>query len=299
MRALLLLVAGLSILTAQTAFVTGSGYVPPPAITVAPGQVLTFYVGGLSPAGVSATLNEGTLLQVVSVLSTQQTDASTIAVTVLIPFTIGPVSVGSLGWPLTLQFTGSDGTASDPVILNVVPNLPHIITTCDTLYGTPTSPCQLAVTHQDGSLVTNSAPAAGGEILSIWAVGLGVPASGIPPAVSGPIQMNDIILNTGFVEGSTTPIFIGESPTPYLFAGLSSAAGGLYQINFAVPQPPSDLTICTQSSEWFSGSGNMYLAVLRPASFNPSSSTVTTIVSEYFVFSPAGGSSVNSICVTP
>ncbi len=294
MRALLLLVAGLSILTAQTAFVTGSGYVPPPAMTVAPGQVLTFYVGGLSVTGVSASLSVGSVSQVVPVLSTEATDASTVAVTVLIPFSVAPGAA-----PVTIQFTGSKGAISDPVSLAVLPNLPHIITTCDTLYGTPTSPCQLAVTHQGGSLVTNSAPAAGGEILSIWAVGLGVPASGIPPAVSGPIQMNDIILNTGFVEGSTTPIFIGESPTPYLFAGLSSAAGGLYQINFAVPQPPSDVTTCTQNTEWFTGSGNTYLSILRPAVFNPSSSTVTTIVSEYFVFSPAGGSSVNSICVTP
>jgi uncharacterized protein (TIGR03437 family) len=294
MRALLLLVAGLSALTAQTAFVTGSGYTLPPAITVAPGQVVTFYVGGLSPTGVSATLNVGNVSQIVSVISAQHTDSSTVAITVLIPFSVAPGAA-----PVTLQFTGSDGTSSNLVSLTVVPVFPHIITTCDTLYGTPTSPCQLAVTHQDGSLVTNAAPATGGEVLSLWAVGLGVPASGIPPAGSGPIAMNDIILNTGFEVVSAGTTTLAETQTPYLFAGLSSVTGGLYQINFAVPQPPAGTQACTQNTEWFTGSGNMSLSIFRPASLNPSSSTVTTVSSGYFLWSAVGGSVVSSICVTP
>jgi uncharacterized protein (TIGR03437 family) len=294
MRALLLLVAGFSTLIAQTAFVTGSGYVPPPAMTVAPGQVLTFYVGGLSPTGVSATLSVGSVSQVVDVLSTQATDASTVAVTVLIPFSVAPGAA-----PVTIQFTGSNGISTDPVNLVVVPVFSHIITTCDTLYGTPTSPCQLAVTHQNGSLVTNSAPAVGGEILSVWAVGLGVPASGIPGAGSGPIAMNDIALNTGFEvvsAGATTP---AETQTPYLFAGLSSVTGGLYQVNFAVPQPPAGAQACTQNTEWFTGSGNMYLSIFRPVPFNPSGTTGTAFTLGYFTWSAVGSSVVSSICVTP
>jgi len=295
MRALLLLVAGFSTLTAQTAFVTGSGYTLPPAITVAPGQVVTFYVGGLLPTGVSATLSVGNVSQVVSVLSAQPTGSSTVALTVLIPFSVAPGAA-----PVTIQFTGSGGTSSEPVSLSVVPDLPHIITTCDTLYGTPTSPCQLAVTHQDGSLVTDSAPATGGEVLSVWAVGLGVPASGIPAPGSGPIAMNDIILNTGFEVVSAGSTSIAETQTPYLFAGLSSVTGGLYQINFAVPQPPAGTQGCTQNTEWFIGSGNMYLSIFRPAvTINPNGTTVTTGTLGYFVWSAVGGSVVSSICVTP
>lgn len=291
MRALLMLVAGISILSAQTAFVTGSGYVPPPATTVAPGQVVTFYVGGLPQTGVSATLNVGTLSQVISVLSAKPIDSATLGITVLIPFSLTPGAA-----QVTIQFTGSGGTYSDPVNLAVAPVLPHIITTCDTLYGTPTSPCQLAVTHQDGSLVTNSAPAKGGEILSIWAVGLGVPASGIPAAGSGPIAMNDIVLDTQYFVTSTTTTVVPNPQTPYLFAGLSSPAGGLYQINFAVPQPPLDLQSCTANSEWFTGSGNLSVNVFRPISV--SSSTVATVRSGDFVFSAVGSSVVSSICVS-
>ncbi len=200
---------------------------------------------------------------------------------------------------MTIQFAGSNGIVSDPVSLAVVPDLPHIITTCDSLYGTPTSPCQLAVTHQNGSLVTNSAPAAGGEVLSIWAVGLGVPASGIPKAGSGPIAMNDIVLNTAFevsVPGGTS---IAATQTPYLFAGLSSVTGGLYQVNFAVPQPPAGTQACTQNTEWFTGSGNMSLSIFRAVPFNPSGTTGTAFTLGYFTWSAVGSSVVSSICVAP
>ena len=289
----LALLAGLSPLAAQTAFVTGSGYVAPPAIYVAPGQVTTFYAGGLSQTGVSATLSVGDLSQTVPVLSVKPVDSSTLAITVLIPFSLVPGTAS-----VTIQFAGSDGTMTAPVSLNVAPILPHIITTCDTLYPTPTSPCELAITHQDGSLVTNSAPATGGEILSIWAVGLGVPSTGIPVAGSGPIAMDDIILNTGFLVTSAQGTLFSSSQTPYLYAGLTSPAGGLYQINFAVPQPPAGLVSCATSSQLFSMSGNLNVSVFRELRYgqvNP----VGTVSSGFFAFSAIGSaSSVSSICVS-
>ncbi len=307
----LLLLTGLFTLSAQTAFVTGSGYTTPPAITVAPGQVATFYVGGLSQSApglqqVSAVLAVAGTQQSIPVVSAKPMDQLTVAVTVLIPFTVVPGATSSSGalLPVTIQFGESDGTAdicagnacTPPVSLNVAPSLPHIITTCDTLYGTPSNPCQLAITHQDGTLVTNSAPAKGGEILSAWAVGLGVPVSGVPAAGSGPIAMNDIDFNTGFVVGDGATFTINSS-TPYLFAGLASPTEGLYQINFIVPQPPSDLQSCTQTSEWFYISGNMNVSVFRNLP-NITTGSTASFTLGYSVTESVGAGSVSAICVT-
>ena len=91
----------LSNLTAQTAFVTGSGYVAPPSIVVAPGQIATFFVGGLEQTASAlqntvAQVVSGSVTQAATVISAKPVDASTLAVTVQMPFTILPGTTASI-----------------------------------------------------------------------------------------------------------------------------------------------------------------------------------------------------------
>ncbi len=86
------------------------------------------------------------------------------------------------------------------------------------------------LTHgADGTLVTAASPAARGEVLVLYATGLGkvtnTPASGAA-SPSGPLAVN---------TGLTTVTF-GFQPATIYFAGLSPGFVGLYQINLQVPQ---------------------------------------------------------------
>jgi uncharacterized protein (TIGR03437 family) len=301
MRMLLCLAClSFSNLAAQTAFVTGSGYVAPPSIVVAPGQIATFYVGGLSQTpsvlqNTVAQIMNGTVPQAVTVFSAKPINTSTLAITVQIPFSILPASTPTIqfGQRASAQADPcAQNACSAPLALSVTPVLSHIITTCDVFYATPTTTCHLVITHQDGSIVTNSAAAKVGEVLTIWALGLGVPASGIPSPGSGPIAMNDITLNLSFA--ATTPIAIPlpGSPNNYQWAGLPSPTTGLYQINFAVPQPPATLQGCSQSSEWFTtnNAGNLFVSIFR--------FPITVTGNILFEVFPSILEGPNAICVT-
>jgi uncharacterized protein (TIGR03437 family) len=294
-------------LAAQTAFVTGSGYVAPPAIFVAPGQIATFFVGGLPQSAAAlkstvAVLSVGGVTETAAVLSAKPVNPSMLAITAQLPFDLTPEATA----PVTIQFAQTDSPQSDlcaqnactaPVSLSVAGVLPHIITTCDVFYSTASSACQLAITHQNGSLVTYAAPAKAGEILTIWALGLGVPAGGIPAAASGPIAMNDITLQTSFavIPSDVPATYDLSSPTPYLWAGLPSPSTGLYQINFAVPALPANLQSCTASTEWFTGSGNLFVSVFR-VSIATSQTPVLRSFTFTTVISP--GDAPSSICVS-
>jgi uncharacterized protein (TIGR03437 family) len=95
---------------------------------------------------------------------------------------------------------------------------------CDLFVSNPATDgnCPSAVSHQSGKLVTSTLPAAPGEIVTAWAVGLGAPSGGIPAGAPGPIAMNDITLNLSYQI--TVPVVfgtLGGSTGPsYLWAGL-------------------------------------------------------------------------------
>ena len=138
---------------------------------------------------------------------------------------------------------------------------------CDLFVGNPATDgnCPSAASHQSGRLVTSTLPAAPGEIVTAWAVGLGAPSGGIPAGAPGPIAMNDITLNLSYQI--TVPVVfgtLGGSTGPsYLWAGLPTPNVGLYQINFAVPEPPLTLAACTANA----GNLNLYVGRLDPLEF--------------------------------
>jgi uncharacterized protein (TIGR03437 family) len=101
-----------------------------------------------------------------------------------------------------------------------------------------------AAVHMNGQPVNIAAPAAGGEIVMIFATGLG-PVSNAPadgaPAPTNPLAMDQV----------TSLVTIGDVNAKVLFAGLAPGSAGLYQIDVVVPvglpSGPATLTIATGS----------------------------------------------------
>jgi uncharacterized protein (TIGR03437 family) len=119
------------------------------------------------------------------------------------------------------------------------------LTTPDTLQVTPATPGlaafvdgTLIAQHSDGSLVSASSPARGGEYLVACLAGMG-PTNAEPPSgaasPSSPLAM----------PNATPTLTINGVATPIAFAGLTPGLVGLYQMNFQVPTglAAGDLTL--------------------------------------------------------
>jgi len=87
-----------------------------------------------------------------------------------------------------------------------------------------------AIQHgTDYRLVTNSAPAQRGEVVTIYVTGLGTTT---PPVSAGvPVPVSPLSRTT-----LTTNVWIGGQAAEVLFSGLTPGAFGLYQINARVPE---------------------------------------------------------------
>ena len=105
------------------------------------------------------------------------------------------------------------------------------------------STCDAAV-HMNGQPVSVAAPAAGGEIVVIFATGLG-PVSNAPAdgaaAPTNPLAMDQL----------TPLVTISDVNAKVLFAGLAPGSAGLYQMNVIVPvglpSGPATLTVTAGS----------------------------------------------------
>jgi uncharacterized protein (TIGR03437 family) len=107
-----------------------------------------------------------------------------------------------------------------------------------------------AVTHSsDFSLVSASKPAAAGEILSLFATGLGPTRPGVDPGkpfAASPLS----------VVNSPVDVTVNGKPAEVLAAvGYPGAVDG-YQANFRVPSDASKGTAIIQvSAAWIAGTG--------------------------------------------
>lgn len=106
----------------------------------------------------------------------------------------------------------------------------------------------LAVVHGDGSLVTTAKPAQTGEILSLYASGLGPTLPGIDPGqpfTADPLQ----------VVNSPVDVIVGGAAATVLYAGGFPGAMNAYQVNFRVPDGVQPGTASIQlSAAWIPGS---------------------------------------------
>jgi uncharacterized protein (TIGR03437 family) len=102
---------------------------------------------------------------------------------------------------------------------------------------TPGIPTAHAVVHEDfGALVTGTNPASAGEVVHLYATGLGP----VKPPVSSGVQAS-----VGELSVLTTPwVFVWNaflpdgSPAEVLFAGLAPGMIGIYQMDVRIPASP-------------------------------------------------------------
>ena len=113
------------------------------------------------------------------------------------------------------------------------------------------TPSILGVLHADGSNVSLSRLPAPGEIVSVYATGLGAVSANLPIGAAAP---SDPLVLTA----ATPQMTLGDEPMAILFSGLVPGFIALYQVNAAVPNDlPEDptytgctLTINGQSATW-------------------------------------------------
>ena len=116
-----------------------------------------------------------------------------------------------------------------PVTLDIVPTAPGVLSDFDG----PTPPstqngAHIIAQHANGSLVTSASPAKPGEDLVMYLVGLGATKPSVASGAATP--------NSPLSYATLAPtVTVDSLPSTILFAGLTPAFVGLYQIDFQVP----------------------------------------------------------------
>ena len=166
-----------------------------------------------------------------------------------------PVSVPNA----TCTVTGSE--TGDPFVVLLNPQQIHILTTCDApmvnrVEAFFTSACAPVIVHLDGSLVSASGPAKVGEMLVIYAVGLGLTSpvvrAGDPAPTPPPVAQGRFTLSFAYQTAAGPPAqqtsLLGQNP---VFVGLTPTEAGVYSVNFFVEGPPagSALAACTDPDQ--------------------------------------------------
>ena len=283
--------------------ITGAGYTVPAPVSVAPGQILTFFADGIGTTGIKATLQQGSAVPVpvinaqsvftCSPVLPQTTCGSLVAVTVQIPYELTPQCVACAS-PIvintTLSLSGNGQTLA--IQLNAFTDQVHVLTACDIVMNPSGSlslnnnfglPCSPIVTHANGTAVSATNPANAGEELTAWTTGLGATN---PAAVTG--QSSKVPLPTAqtfgidynyTVNALATKPRPGFIPAPTLapaYSGLAPGFPGLYQINFVVPPGPlNGIAQCSPPGTYGPGS-------------NPVISNLTVSFGGSFSFDGAG-----------
>lgn len=92
-----------------------------------------------------------------------------------------------------------------------------------------------AVTHANGSLVTQSSPAVAGETLVLYVGGLGAVSPAVADGAAAPSNPLSYVTDTNIGVDIEDQSFNRYSSPSISFAGLAPGFAGLYQINFVVP----------------------------------------------------------------
>jgi hypothetical protein len=109
--------------------------------------------------------------------------------------------------------------------------------------------CTPSITHADGSLVTWEQPARPGEILVMYALGLGrtIPPTptGAAPAEPRAVEWERAVqLFFDYSENAAPKVPPDPVPDHPVYVGAVPGFVGLYQINFRVPPAPPGTRLC-------------------------------------------------------
>jgi uncharacterized protein (TIGR03437 family) len=107
-------------------------------------------------------------------------------------------------------------------------------------------------THLDGSLIATTSPAHGGEVIVLYATGMGKtsPNPGYAEIPQYPAPIEDVAGLRITLDG--TPV----ETSRILYVGLTPTAAGLYQVNLALPDnTPSDPEIRVRIGDQASAAG--------------------------------------------
>ena len=272
----------LPIYSQSSAVITGVEYGIPNGITAAPLQVLTLTLRGVklptarvaaqtlplprSLEGFSVSLRQTYLgLQGIdvpilavepvrnacSILSAAVRCGSYTALTVQVPGELVPNIPIALGIPPNVAdfIVSVDGTESEPIRLNPVPDAVHILNACDLVISGPRGSCNPLIAHADGRPVTAQNPVISGEVVTMYAVGLGTTnppvqtgAAAAQPISMGPLGLVRIEIEQRPPTNSEPLVDVRESTA--IYAGLVQGYVGLYQINFRIPPIPPSTPSC-------------------------------------------------------
>jgi len=260
-----------------TSAIVGAGYAPTTPITVAPGQIITVFVTGFAtPAdqiaastvplprklgGISATLVPTAPAISVPILGISSVNTCLLqvptpglscgtvtGVTVQIPFEI-VVDWGNIETPPTVTYLtiSDDSGHSASVRLLPLPDQIHVVVKGNVILANG------VVTHADGTVIDAAHPARSGEVVVMYAYGLGKTT---PTVITGAASPSVAVSEQGFqlnfdyrpnAMPSPGKTVFGSSAGPVpLFAGLTPGFVGLYQINFAIPAAPAGLPSCSE-----------------------------------------------------
>lgn len=142
-----------------------------------------------------------------------------------------------------------DNTYATPVYVDVAASQPGVLQ-----YGQ-----QRAIAADvSGNLIGPSNPAHPGDVVVLYCLGLGAVSPPVPEGAAPPAGTLASVVNP-------VTVTVGGQAAAQLFAGLTPAFAGLYQVNFYVPagttagdQVPVTLTVAGQTS------GVVYLSVRTP-----------------------------------
>jgi uncharacterized protein (TIGR03437 family) len=255
---------------------------------VAPGQLVTLFASGIGAtlssrvaatslplpytlAGISVTIDELSNpplhQEKVHILAVAPMSGVT-AVTVQIPFFLRTSSFISplIPPPATLTLY-ENGVPAVTVAIGPTTDQIHIATSCDANLTVPVpgALCRAIVAHADGSLVTPELPAHTGELLVLYAYGLGATNPGMADgdaATSAQPAAATISLSS---EAAIAILPSERRISAPIFAGLTVGFSGLYQINFLAPAPPTPFAP-GDCKTFVSPNGNVALTVHGQAS---------------------------------
>ena len=296
-----------SAFTARGATLVGAKYAGSVGLPVAPGQVVRLEVAGLHSvlpangrlqkaltvplpatlAGISVQVSQASpvgrrtydaaILSVEQVsLCADQSDSSPDCYLTYVTVEIPTDIVFLLGPTPGAEITISEAASMSSVFgAGVISDNIHVITSCDK--GIP-GPCRSVVTHADGSPVSAQASATPGEVVIIYAWGLGQTVPSVPTGTATSIPAPK--LSTAGWGGVGVHFDFGpnlaQSGRPASFdivdAYLTPNQVALYQVNVRVPEAFAGTKPCDGSAVL----SNAAITILGPYTFDTAQICVAT-----------------------